>query len=210
MSPRGPSGAHSKAWSAPRPCGNRSKQRADCSFGREGSPTSATTAASAEIVRLGAVRNDALELQLERLPRHHLFAEIPAALRDWLLPIEWERELLWGLELPRRRLGLEELRWHLDLPWWRRNGIWFQVTPREYLSRPDAHPEHADRVASAELSYPLHVIRRRERWLILDGTHRLTKAEMLGLRDIVVSTLTPTDLASIARPHNGRSRKCAP
>ena len=94
------------------------------------------TAASAEIARLGAMPNDALELQLERLPRHHLFAEIPAALRDWLLPIEWDRELLWALELPRRRLTLEELRWHLDLPWWRSNGVWFQVTPREYLARP--------------------------------------------------------------------------
>ena len=154
--------------------------------------------------------NDALELQLERLPRHHLFAEIPAALRDWLLPIEWDRELLWALELPRRRLTLEELRWHLDLPWWRRNGVWFQVTPREYLARPGAHPEHADRVVGANLSYPLHVIRRRERWLILDGIHRLTKAEVLGRRDIVVSILTPTDLASIVRPHTAAVDGCAP
>lgn len=140
-----------------------------------------------------------LDAVLERLPRHHLFTEIPAALRGWLLPIDWDRELLWELELPRRRLGLEELRWHFDLPWWRRDDVWFQVAPREFLACPEAHPEHADRVASADLSYPLHVVLRDQRWLILDGIHRLVKAQMLGLTGVVVSTLTPADVAKIAR-----------
>lgn len=147
--------------------------------------------ASAEFARLDEMPDDELELHLERLPRHHLFADIPSALNGWLLPIEWDRELLWALDVPHRRLGLEELRWYLDLPWWRRNGVWFQVTPREFLARPKAHPEHADRVANADLAYPLHVIRRHQRWLILDGIHRLVKAEALGLANIVASTLTP-------------------
>lgn len=96
-----------------------------------------------------------LDLVLERLPRHPRFAAIPTALRDWLLPIDWDRERLWALDLPRRRLELQELPWHLDLPWWRRDGVWFQVTPREVIAAPTAHPEHAHRVRSADLSYPL-------------------------------------------------------
>lgn len=140
-----------------------------------------------------------LDAVLKHLPRHHLFAEIPAALRGWLLPIDWDRHLLWELALPRRRLGLEELRWHFDLPWWRREGVWFQVTPTEFLAHPEAHPEHADRVATADLSYPLHVVLRHRRWLILDGIHRLAKAETLGLTDVAVSTLAPADIAKIAR-----------
>ncbi len=142
---------------------------------------------------------DELESLLECLPRHHLFADIPAALRDWLLPIDWDRRRLWALTLPRRRVNLEALRWHLDLPWWRHDGVWFQVTPRQFLAHPADHPEHADRVANADLSYPLHVIRRRDRWLILDGIHRLVKAELGGLSDVVVSTLTSADLAKIVR-----------
>ncbi|MDQ6806750.1 MAG: hypothetical protein M3065_17720 [Actinomycetota bacterium] len=43
------------------------------------------------------------------------------------------------------------------------------------------------------------MIRRRERWLILDGIHRLLKAEMRGQEAIEVLTLTPSDLARIAR-----------
>ena len=156
-------------------------------------------AASDNAARLSVMAVEELERLLERLPRHHLFAEIPSALRGWLLPIEWDREPLWALDLPRRRLGVEELRWHLDLPWWRRNGAWFQVTPRDFLAQPRAHPEHAERVANADLSYPLHVIRRHQRWLILDGIHRLVKVESLGLTDVAVSTLTPADLAQIVR-----------
>jgi hypothetical protein len=142
--------------------------------------------------------SDELELQRERFPRHHLFAEIPSALRGWLLPIKWDRELLWALDLPRRRLEVEELRWHLDLPWWRRDGVWFQVTPREFVADPAAHPEHMDRLATADLSYPLQIVCRHQRWLILDGIHRLVKAELLGLTNIVVATLTPADIAKIA------------
>ena len=142
---------------------------------------------------------DELDSVLDRLPRHHLFGEIPTALCGWLLPIDWDRERLWALDLPRRSLELEDLRWHFDLPWWRRDGIWFQVTPREFLADPTAHPEHAGRVANADLSYPLHVVRRRQRWLILDGIHRLVKAQMLGLSEIHVSTLAPGDIGKIAR-----------
>lgn len=136
---------------------------------------------------------------MERLPRHQLAADIPPPLRGWLLPIDWARERLWALDLPHRRLAIEKLRWHLDLPWWRHDGVWFQVTPREFLAHPAAHPEHADRVANADLTYPLHVVLRRQRWLILDGIHRLVKAQLLGLTEVVVAPLTPMDIVSIAR-----------
>ena len=135
---------------------------------------------------------------MERLPPHHLLADIPAALRGWLLPIAWDRERLWALDLPRRRLRLEELRWHFDLPWWRKDGVWFRVTPREFLARPEAHPEHAGRVANADLAYPVHVVMRHGRWLILDGIHRLVKAEMTGSEDIAVLTLAPAHIDEIA------------
>jgi len=87
----------------------------------------------------------------------------------------------------------------LALPWWRHDGVWFQITPRQFQAQPAAYPEHAARVANADLSYPLHVVLRRGRWVILDGIHRLTKAEMLGHEDVRVSTLTPVQIAMIAR-----------
>jgi len=141
---------------------------------------------------------DDLEEVLGRFARHRLIDQIPEVLRPWLLPIDWDRERLWSLDLPRKQIALEELRWHLDLPWWRHDGTWFQVTPKDFQAHPSAYPEHAERVASAELAYPLHVVRRRHRWLILDGIHRLIKAEVRGHDDLQVSTLRPMDIATIA------------
>jgi hypothetical protein len=142
---------------------------------------------------------DELETLLERLPPHHLFTEIPPALRDWLLPIDWDRDRLWSLDLPRQRVSLDKLRWHLDLPCWRRDGTWFQVTPREFLSCPDVYPEHVARIARCDLSFALHVIRRHHRWLILDGIHRLVKAELRGMPSVEVSPLSTRHVATIAR-----------
>lgn len=135
---------------------------------------------------------------LGRLPQHRFVDQIPAPLRPWLLPIDWDLDRLWDLDLPRQGIRLELLRWHLALPWWRHDGAWFRVTAHEVLARPSAYPEHAERIVSADLSYPLHVVRRRHRWLILDGIHRLAKADLLGYTEVQAVTLTTEDVAAIA------------
>ena len=158
----------------------------------------ARSSSSAPAGTLRVMPRDALEIVLEQCSPHRFGDRIPAELRPWLLPIDWNRERLWSLDGPLRRIRLDELRWHLALPWWRHDGAWFQLTPRDVRARPFAYPEHAGRVVRADLSYPLHVVRRRDRWLILDGIHRLTKAAMLGYDDARVVTLRPTDILAIA------------
>jgi hypothetical protein len=43
------------------------------------------------------------------------------------------------------------------------------------------------------------VVRRGDRWLILDGIHRLLKAYQLGRMSVDVRVVSPGDLATIAR-----------
>lgn len=86
----------------------------------------------------------------------------------------------------------------MELPWWRHDGAWFQVSPWAVLAQPSSHPEHWRRINQADLAHPLHVLRRRRRWLILDGIHRLAKAELLARDQIDVLALSPTDLERIA------------
>lgn len=157
------------------------------------------TSVSAPTATLVVMTVDALDAMLRRFVPHRLADQVPAQLRPWLLPIEWQRERLWSLDLPRKRLRIEELRWHLELPWWRHDGRWFAVSPRDVQAQPLAYPEHADRIVNADLACALHVVRRRGRWLVLDGIHRLTKAEMLGYGDLEVFALSPRDIVGIAR-----------
>ena len=52
------------------------------------------------------------------------------------------------------RFALPELTWMLDLPLWQRDGVRFQVSPREVLGEPERFPHHARRIDEADLSRP--------------------------------------------------------
>ena len=124
---------------------------------------------------------------------------VPNELRGWLLGISWDRDQLWALDLPCREIELSRLRWHFELPWWRGpDRAWFQVRPVQVLADPDRYPEHRDRLGGVDLNWPLHVLRRRGRWLIVDGIHRAAKAEQRGLRTVQARELSPNDLPLIA------------
>jgi hypothetical protein len=132
---------------------------------------------------------------------HRLVADIPSELRGWILEIDWDRHLLWRIRRFPTPVLTSDLGWHLDLPWWRgENSQWFQVRPRDVLANPVAFPEHHNRIAQADLRRPIHIIRRRGRWLILDGIHRAAKAELKHLDRINAIVVQPTDLGAFAIP----------
>jgi hypothetical protein len=123
---------------------------------------------------------------------------IPAPLRGWLLEVAWDDRRLGTLDAPVIDLAVASLRWQLDLPWWRlgEDG-WFQVSPAMYLADPDCYPEHERRVAGVDPDDPIHVVRRRGRWLILDGFHRLVRAHVEGRASIRAHWLSPADVHSV-------------
>ncbi|UFU03497.1 hypothetical protein LQF12_02470 [Ruania suaedae] len=86
----------------------------------------------------------------------------------------------------------------LDLPLWQRNGVRFQVSPREVLDAPDRYPDHLARVHAADVAYPIHAVQRREGVVILDGYHRLLRALLDGARSVQAVVLTPAQLASLS------------
>lgn len=104
----------------------------------------------------------------------------PPELEPFFVGLEWDQQLLWSLDLPIEELPTRTLVWHLDLPWWKGESGWFTVRPRSVLSDPARYPEQYARTLNADLRYPLHVTLNEGRWTIMDGIHRLLKAEMLN------------------------------
>jgi hypothetical protein len=122
---------------------------------------------------------------------------LPAELRGVLCDFIWDSDALQRLPLPVDTVTVDSLRWHLDLPYWRHDGKPFQVTPAQVKADPPHHQEQYQRTMAADLGYPLDLLFRNDRWVILDGVHRLLKADLLGLSHIEVRRLPATMLPLI-------------
>lgn len=100
---------------------------------------------------------------------------------------DWDNKKLWSINLPTEEMLVAELTWHFELPFWRdNNGTWFVVRPVDVLRDPDKYPEHRDRIAACDLSFPMHIMHHKERWVFLDGMHRLAKAVQQGMTKVRV------------------------
>ena len=118
---------------------------------------------------------------------------MPPELHDVLLDFEWDLERLWQLDLAANTISVGELAWHLRLPLWAFAGRPFAVSPAEVAADPRRFHEQYARTLAADLRYPLHVLDRPERLTLLDGVHRLLKADLLGHRTVTVK-LVPMDM----------------
>lgn len=128
--------------------------------------------------------------------RFELRADVPSALRGVILEAAWNLDRLHELELPIESIPVGELVWQLMLPWWRDAEGPFAVTPEQVRSDPQRYPKQWERTMNADLRYPIHLVRRR-RWVVLDGVHRLLKAQILGLERIPAGCVTREALRTI-------------
>ena len=127
-----------------------------------------------------------------------LGAATPPAARAAYGPQRWLLEDLWSLDLPRVRFALPELTWMLDLPLWPRDGVRFQVSPREVLGSPNAfRTTPAGSTRRPQPAHPRDAPRRR--WTVLDGSHRLASAVRRQDTAIDAWLVSEADLAAIAR-----------
>ncbi|HEU4353952.1 MAG TPA: hypothetical protein VFT27_00025 [Actinomycetota bacterium] len=123
---------------------------------------------------------------------------IPDTLRGVLLDFPWELERLLALDLPIERVRVQDFVWLLDLPFWRERGEWFVLTPNQVRERPDEHTEQWSRVLRAELEAPVHITERHGRPVIIDGIHRLLKADIAGVNTLPARRVPNSMLPLIA------------
>jgi hypothetical protein len=74
-------------------------------------------------------------------------------------------------------MAVSDLHWHLDVPFWPDDkDILFSIAPNEVLKYPDKHLERYRKIKEADISYPIHIVHFKGKFLVLDGLHRLSKA----------------------------------
>ena len=128
-----------------------------------------------------------------------LLAALPPSLRGVVLDFEWSHEALWALDLPVVCVPLAALRRQLALPLWSHAGRPFAVTPAAVGAAPRLYRAHYARTLAADLAHPLDTLwRPGAPPVVLDGVHRLLRAELLGRRAVAVRRLGDEQLATIA------------
>ena len=110
----------------------------------------------------------------------------------------WEEELLWVLDLPTTKISISELGWHLDCPFWEHdNGERYTVTLRDVLEKEEGTIMEQESVRKADTTYPIDIYFNKDKWLILDGLHRLVKLYEAGAEEVSVRIVPDDKLSSI-------------
>ena len=82
-------------------------------------------------------------------------------------------------------VDLDKLIWHFDMPVWEKDGTddW-NLTPGEVIKKKSYSKEHQKRIKKANVKYPIIITKYKNRLVILDGIHRLTKTYIAGNKKI--------------------------
>jgi hypothetical protein len=116
------------------------------------------------------------------------------------LPFWRDNEKLWALEVETEKMGIDELLWMLDIPFWEDEEGNITITPQEVVSDMDKFPYHRDKILNADTSYPIDIMRNKKgNWGILDGLHRLVKLHLDKETEILVRKIPPEIIHLTAR-----------
>ncbi|HET9059694.1 MAG TPA: hypothetical protein VFN61_07210 [Acidimicrobiales bacterium] len=124
---------------------------------------------------------------------------IPEAIEEAGFDFHWDPAKVWALDVPVTELPLEDLAWHLDLPFWSAKAD-YDLAPRIVMVRPNEYPEHWDRVQKADPAFPIDIMAWKGRWVILDGLHRLARLASDGASSVRVRQIPHSAIPLIAPP----------
>jgi len=106
---------------------------------------------------------------------------------------------LWAINIPVEEILISDIDYNLDIPYLEQEGTedW-NLTPRMLIENFDKEFSHAKKVNETDLNYPIEIYFYKNKWIILDGVHRFTKAVRLGLKTIKVKRISP-EIAQLAK-----------
>jgi hypothetical protein len=98
---------------------------------------------------------------------------------------------LWELDIPTEEINISDIDYNLDIPYLEKMGTddW-NLSPRMLIQNFDKEKLHASRTKKVDLKYPIEIYKHKDKWIILDGVHRFTKAVLEGHKTIKVRKVT--------------------
>lgn len=125
--------------------------------------------------------------------------DIPESVLEYGFDFDWDEKDVWKVKCPVIEISINELLWHFDIPFWNYQGKEYVLTPNEVIENPIIYHEEYDRIMSADIQYPIDVMKNKGRLVILDGLHRLVKCKLLGYKKIKVRIIPPEKKNEFAR-----------
>ncbi len=110
--------------------------------------------------------------------------KIPKSLRKAGYEIYCDAEKLGSLHIPIVDFGIKDLIWNFDLPLWGKDGKSWNLTPWDVINDVPGSAIQRRRVENVNMKYPILIIKKKDKWLIIDGVHRLVKAYLNGQQTI--------------------------
>lgn len=75
--------------------------------------------------------------------------------------------------------------WYLEIPFWSSENGYYNLSPKQLVESPKLPLYHYQKVLNANLAYPIDYIFYKGRDKIIDGLHRLTRANALGMKEVL-------------------------
>lgn len=123
--------------------------------------------------------------------------DIPKIIKDVGFDFSWDNKKVWALEIPVTQMPIQDLLWHFDIPFLRDKDGVYNLTPSEVLNSPDKYRSEYKRVVEADMKHPIDIMKNKNKWLILDGLHRLMKASMNGSKNVNVRIVSTEKIPEI-------------
>jgi hypothetical protein len=124
-------------------------------------------------------------------PRH-------ALIERYLYAFDWDVEAIWNLPLAVEERSIDDLAWMLELPVWPGPKGSYTLTPLEVLAEPKVYATEFVRMARVDTSHPIDITYHVDRWVVLDGVHRLLKLYRDGARTVRVRNVPAESLIKIS------------
>lgn len=124
--------------------------------------------------------------------------QLPNIIKEVGFDFSWDERKVWALDIPTEEMPIHELTWHFDVPFiWSKPNGYYDVNPSEVIKKPDQHPEEYERTMLADTTHPIDIMFWKNRWLILDGLHRLMKQAIQGKEIVQVRKISETAIPLI-------------